>query len=73
MVVETRGMGWNFPTGNEDILYFIYTFYNVTTTNPADYVGIRPSMVDILLAKAADFQAKNNAAFGVTCRPAATR
>ncbi|MEZ4411634.1 MAG: hypothetical protein R2910_01445 [Gemmatimonadales bacterium] len=66
IVVETRGMGWNFPTGNEDIIYFIYTFYNVTTTNAADYVNIRPEMQSILLDKAQEFQAKNNATFGVT-------
>lgn len=66
VVVETRGMGWNFPTGNEDIIYFVYTFYNVTTTNPADYVNIRPEMQSILLSKAQEFQAKNNATFGVT-------
>ncbi len=66
IVVETRGMGWNFPTGNEDIIYFVYTFYNVTTTNPADYVNIRPEMQAILLDKAAEFQAKNNATFNVT-------
>ena len=66
VVVETRGMGWNFPTGNEDIIYFIYTFYNVTTTNPADYVNIRPEMVSILVDKAQEFQAKNNATFNVT-------
>ena len=66
IVVETRGMGWNFPTGNEDIIYFIYTFYNVTTTNPADYVNIRPEMQAILLDKAAEFQSKNNATFNVT-------
>jgi hypothetical protein len=66
VVVETRGMGWNYPTGNEDIAYFIYTFYNVTTTDPNAYVGIRPEMKTILLDKAAEFQAENNAAFGVT-------
>jgi hypothetical protein len=66
VVVETRGMGWNFPAGNEDIIYFIYTFYNVTTTNPGDYVNVRPEMQNILLQKAQEFQAKNNATFGVT-------
>ena len=35
-MVEQRGMGWNFPSGNEDIVYFIYTFYNVTSIDPAD-------------------------------------
>ena len=66
IVVETRGMGWNFPTGNEDIAYFVYTFYNVTSTNPADYVGVRDSMKTILLDMATEFQAKNNATFNVT-------
>lgn len=66
VAVETRGMGWNFPTGNQDILYFIYTFYNITSTNPADYVNIRPDMQSILLSAASDFQAKNNAAFNVS-------
>jgi len=66
VVVETRGMGWNYPTGNEDIAYFTYTFYNITTTDPAAYVNIRPEMKTILLEKAQEFQASNNAAFGVT-------
>ncbi|HQR18085.1 MAG TPA: hypothetical protein PK948_06925 [Gemmatimonadales bacterium] len=66
VVVETRGMGWNFPSGNEDIIYYIYTFYNISSTNEADYVGIRQSMKDILLEQARDFQASNNAAFGIS-------
>ena len=41
-------MGWNFPAGNEDILYFIYTFYNVTASDPAAYAAIRPGMREIL-------------------------
>ncbi|MFN8650788.1 MAG: hypothetical protein U0133_02650 [Gemmatimonadales bacterium] len=57
IAVETRGMGWNFPSGNEDILYFIYTFYNVTSTNRADYNGIRAPLADILYQKALDFHA----------------
>ncbi len=66
VVVEQRGMGWNFPSGNEDIIYFVYTFYNVTSTNEADYANIRPSLRTVLLQKARQFQALNNAAFGVT-------
>jgi hypothetical protein len=65
VLVETRGMGWNFPAGNEDILYFVYTFYNVTSTNAADYAAYRPSLRSILLQKAADFQS-SVAATGVT-------
>ena len=42
ILVEQRGLGYNFPTGNEDILYFVYTFYNVTASDPAAYAA-RPS------------------------------
>ncbi len=66
VVVEQRGMGWNFPAGNEDIIYFIYTFYNVTSLNEADYAGIRPGLREIMFQKAQDFHALNNEAFGVT-------
>ncbi|HET7023951.1 MAG TPA: hypothetical protein VFI39_01945, partial [Gemmatimonadales bacterium] len=66
VLVETRMMGWNYPAGNNDILYLVYTFYNVSSTCPADYAGVRPSMQSILLQQAAVFQAKNNAAFGIT-------
>ncbi len=52
IAVETRGMGWNYPTGNQDIVYLIYTFYNVTSLDPAVYAAIRPSMREILLEKA---------------------
>src|SRR5688572_33230903 len=49
ILVEQRGMGYNFPSGNEDILYFIYTFYNITSTDPAAYASVRPAMRDILV------------------------
>ena len=31
VVVETRGLAWNYPAGNQDIIYFIYTLYNVSS------------------------------------------
>jgi hypothetical protein len=65
LLVETRAMAWNFPAGNEDIIYFIYTFYNITSLNPADYAGVRPSLQPILLEKAQDFHALNTAKFGI--------
>jgi hypothetical protein len=65
VVVETRGLAWNYPAGNQDIIYFIYTLYNVSSIDPADYVNIRPSMRDRLLQQATTFQASNEAAFGV--------
>jgi len=65
IVVETRALGWNFPSGNDDIIYFLYTFYNVTSTDPADYAGVRSSLRPILLEKARDFQALNAAKYGI--------
>ena len=66
VVVEQRGMGWNFPAGNEDIVYFVYTFYNVTSLDPAAYAAIRPGLREIMIARAQQFHELNNAAFGVT-------
>jgi hypothetical protein len=63
VLLEQRGMGWNGPSGNEDIIYFVYTLYNITSTDPADYAGVRPAMREVLLQKARDFHALNNAAF----------
>ncbi len=65
VMVETRGLAWNFPAGNQDIVYFIYTLYNITSTNRADYVHIRPAMQDLLLQKAAEYSAGVAGAFGV--------
>ncbi len=30
IAVDQRVLAWNFPTGNEDIIYVTFTFYNVT-------------------------------------------
>ncbi len=66
LLLEHRGMAWNVPSGNQDIIYFTYTLYNITSTLRADYVGVRPAMREILLEKAGEFQLKNNAEFGIT-------
>ena len=67
ILVEQRGMGWNYPAGNQDILYFLYTFYNVTASDPAVYTaaGVRPGMANILAAQGQEFQQKNEAAYGI--------
>lgn len=71
VLVETRGMAWNYPTGNEDILYFVYTFTNVTSKNEADYNNASsPNNTAAyranLAAMGAQFQQLNNAQFGIT-------
>jgi hypothetical protein len=65
IVVETRGLAWNFPAGNQDIVYFIYTIYNISSLEPEDYVNIRTPLKDRLLQAATEFHAANEAAFGV--------
>jgi hypothetical protein len=67
VLVEQRGMGWNFPAGNQDILYFLYTFYNVTASDAAVYTaaGVRPGMAQILARQGALFQQRNEAAYGI--------
>ncbi len=65
IMVEQRGMGWNFPSGNEDILYFIYTFYNVTARNPEAYAAIRPGMRELAQAQGVKFQDLNEAKYGI--------
>jgi len=66
IVAEYRVMGWNYPTGNEDLIYLILTFYNITSSNAADYAHYRPGIRDILLDEAAKFKALNNANFSIT-------
>jgi hypothetical protein len=66
VLVEQRGMGWNFPAGNEDIIYFIYTFYNVTAAASSGvYENIRDGMQELVEARGDLFQQRNEAAFDV--------
>ena len=66
IAVETRGLAWNYPSGNNDIIYFIHTFYNVSSACAADYAAIRPAMREKLLALGQRFQSLNNTKFGIT-------
>ena len=66
IAVVTRGMAWNYPTFNDDIIYFTYTFYNVTSADPNDYLSIRPGVREIMQELGTRFQTLNNAAFGIT-------
>ena len=67
ILVEERGLAWNYPTGNEDIIYFLFTFTNVTARNAAVYnnPSINPAVQQEIAAIGADFQNRNEAAFNV--------
>jgi hypothetical protein len=57
ILVEERGLGWNFPSGNEDIVYFIYTFYNITASDRSVYDGLYDDIQDSIADIAQSFVA----------------
>jgi len=65
ILVETRALAWNFPSGNEDIMYFIFTFYNITSANPDAYINVRSSLRSFIQQKGRDFVAANTAKYGI--------
>ncbi len=70
LVVEHRGLAWNYPSGNQDILYFLVTYYNATSLNASAYAEHRPAMASLLLEQAQRFHALNNAKYGIVLPPA---
>ena len=65
VAVESRGLAWNYPTGNEDIVYFTFAFYNVTSADPNSYSGVRPAIRPIMQQLGAQFVTSNSAKFRV--------
>jgi hypothetical protein len=37
VMVEQRALAWNFPSGNEDVLYVLFRFVNITASDPTVY------------------------------------
>ena len=71
VLVEQRGLLWNFPAGNQDIMYFLFRFINITATDPAAYAGLSAagySASDIgdIVNIATNFHNSVQAAYGVT-------
>jgi hypothetical protein len=65
VLVEERAMGWNFPSGNEDIVYFVFTFYNISAEDPAAYAGLDPAIRDSIHDIAVDYVQGAEDRFGV--------
>ncbi len=70
ILVEQRGLAWNFPSGNQDIVYFLYRFINITASDPARYAGLAqygysPSDIAEIVTIAQEFQQRSEAAFNV--------
>jgi hypothetical protein len=68
IAVDQRLLAWNYPTGNEDVIYIVYTIYNVSARTPAVYanatipVDVQPEIA----ALGARFQDSVEAALAVT-------
>jgi len=65
ILVEERGLAWNYPTGNEDIIYFVFTFYNVTARNCAVYSGLIAQIQNEICTVGKNFQDRNEAVFNL--------
>ncbi len=63
VMVEQRAMAWNFPSGNEDIIYFVFTFYNITARNASAYSSLDPAIQAEVAAIGTQFQDLNEAKF----------
>jgi len=68
VVVDQRSMVWNFPSGNEDVIYMVFKFTNVSSRLKSVYVaqGHPDAEADSLAALGTRFKSLNEAAFGVT-------
>jgi len=72
IVVDQRVLAWNFPSGNEDILYILFTFYNVTAASSSGAYNnptIPPENQAEIAALGDRFQAVNEAKFGAGIVP----
>ncbi len=69
ILAEVRVMAWNSPSANEDILYAVTTFYNITSLDPASYAQAPSALQPVLLRQAQEFHNQNNAEFGITLPP----
>ena len=64
VLVDERGLAWNFPSGNEDIQYWIFTITNITASKASVYAA-RPD-ADSLTSLGTRYQAAVSGGFKVT-------
>ncbi len=68
IAVDQRSLAWNYPTGNEDIIYFIFTFYNVTaraSSGKYNNPTLDPALQAEIGAVGDKFQDLNEAKFNI--------
>ncbi|HEY2807084.1 MAG TPA: hypothetical protein VGI92_14590 [Gemmatimonadales bacterium] len=70
LLVDQRISGWNFPAGNNDIIYVIVRFINITSGQRSDYDGLSvygyaATDIDDIFALAQNWRATASAAYNV--------
>ena len=71
LLVDQRALMWNFPSGNQDIMYFLIRFINITANDATRYAGLSAygySASDIadIVQIGRNFRAASQAQFNVT-------
>ncbi|MGE0353112.1 MAG: hypothetical protein AB7I33_12170 [Gemmatimonadales bacterium] len=66
VALEIRVMAWDGAGGNEDILYALFTVYNISSLDPSDYAAYDPDRRALLLQIASEFHRQNDAYSGMT-------
>ena len=67
LLIDQRALSWNYPTGNQDIVYFVFTLYNVTARTSGVYSNptIPPELQPEIAAVGREFQDSVERAQGV--------
>jgi hypothetical protein len=67
ILVDQRSLAWKYPTGNQDIVYFVFTLYNVTARTAGAYANptIPPALQSEIAAVGRVFQDTLEAALAV--------
>ncbi len=67
IVIDQRAMAWRSPEANQDMVYFIFTLYNVTARTTSAYANptIAPEVQSEIAALGAVFQDSSEARLGV--------
>ena len=68
LLIDQRTLAWNYPTGNQDIMYTVFTLYNVTARTSGVYSNptIPPELQPEIAAVGREFQDSVERAQGVS-------
>ena len=67
LLIDQRAVAWTYPEGNQDIVYFVFTLYNVTARTASVYANptIPPALQSEIAALGARFQDSSEARLSV--------